>query len=85
MTDQILSEVEALGRLQFSLDEISLLMNLDITKRDRPQIEKAWQRGILTANREVRQRLYDAAAAGETGQAVAGFLKLCERWGAEPA
>jgi hypothetical protein len=87
MKDEILQEqeLEALGRLQFDLMQAACLLGLDNVPKDGTAAQRAWQRGVLQAQREVRQVLYESAKAGATSQSIAGFLKLAERFQIEDA
>lgn len=61
--DSILNEIEELARLQFTEKEIEIIMDAKISSAEK---KKAYQRGRLKAQAEVRQSILKQAKQGST-------------------
>lgn len=74
---QKLEEFQHLGRLQFDFDETLLMLDApdEAIDPDDPRF-LAWQAGVLTAQREVREQLLQQALDGKRSQPCVEFLRL---------
>ncbi len=87
MENEILNKVTDLAALQFSLEEIGIMLDLEPSDIRDQAFVTAWARGSLLAQVEVRRELRRAATDDASGsgrmtiksQAQREFLRLGER------
>lgn len=70
------NELEKLGRLQFTAEEVEVILELEKPLADNDAAFMAWQRGLLKAQIAAREQLYEQAMAGKNTQSVIAFMRL---------
>jgi hypothetical protein len=65
MNDEKLTEVEELGRLQFSIDDICIILDIE-EKNFNDKMLRAREKGRLMASSEVRKAILKQASNGST-------------------
>ena len=79
LNDELLSQIEQYSGLMFSKDEIASILELDseefINCLEDPQADKAFKKGRLLRDAELRKAIFDLAANGSSpAQAFAAKL-----------
>lgn len=61
-----ISTIEELAGLQFSIEQIALILEIDESEFDAPVYAKAYLRGKLKAEAEIRKSIFQLAKQGST-------------------
>jgi hypothetical protein len=76
MKPEILAAIEELGQLQFSTSEVAIIIEQDEKIfEEKPEAFRAYMKGRLIAQRDVRRALLELARQGST-PAQKEFMKL---------
>lgn len=85
--EKLKEEIYHLAELQFSPDEIETMLGLENrTIDDDGELQLVWRRGMLQAQKTVREQIYESAKEGKTSQSSKMFLTYADRltrWDAE--
>ena len=75
--DKILETVESMAELQFTPEEIAIIIDKNVDVFEKEEFEKAYFRGRLKAQADVRKSILQMAKQGSS-PAQKEFQKLCE-------